>query len=127
MVVKKKWWKKYPERLKEEIKIMKSETNAVMGKMDGQIFFYETIGNLFGSSYDIIMICQDNHPFDPPKAYVLKPKMNPNIECHMYPDGHLDLAGSCDLDRKLTVLDIRNRAYIWIGSREIYQGTGQWI
>jgi len=124
---KNKWWEKNPKRYRDEVKAMELHTNAVMTILDDKIVWQETICCDLGNSYNIAIVCQDNHPFEPPRAYILKPEIEPRLDIHMYSDGHLSLSMEPDMNSETTALDIRNWTGLWVTCYEIYQGTGEWI
>jgi len=124
---KNRWWEKNPKRYRDEVQAMKLYTNAAMTISDCTVVWHEKICSEFDNSYDIAIVCQENHPFEPPQAYILKPEIEPSMDIHINYDGHLDLSRDRDIISKITVLDIRNGTCLWVTCYEIYQETREWI
>jgi hypothetical protein len=120
------WWEQYPARAESEIDQMEANTNATWTIENGHVVWNETVMNNYGAVFEIAVVCQQNHPFDPPQAFVLDPEIVPDLKYHMFPDGHLCLSAPGELDSHATALTIRNLACAWVTLYETYMRTGLW-
>jgi len=122
-----KWHEIYPQILKEETKIMKAQTNASLENKQGNLVWYEAIVNNYETEFDIAIVYQPNHPFDPPKAYILKPEVPHSTTYHTHADGSLCLyEPSTVYGMKISALMIRNWACMWATAYENFLNTGEW-
>jgi hypothetical protein len=122
------WWERYPERAAREIQLMDENTNATWSIQDRDFVWNETIYNNYRTSFDIAIVCQNNHPFDNPKAFVLNPVITPALKYHIWThDESLCLNEPGDLDSSATALTIRDLACLWCTAYENWVETGEWI
>jgi hypothetical protein len=125
------WWEKYPERFLEEAEKMEKHTNASLRVLDGcqlpgkfghgaHLAWEEWVTSNSGRRYRIIIVCDKNHPYSAPGAWVLEPEIKRHH--HMYSDSRLCLHDYFIGPDKTWVLNIRNWVCNWI---EAYE-TGNW-
>jgi len=121
------WWERYRQRYRQEVSDMERYTNATLKAVDGQLVWNERIYSGLHKPYDIAIVAQNNHPYDPPQAFILYPSIVPSLTYHMWPGGDLCLARDCDMSSRTTVLIIRNWTCMWASLYDIYLRTGDWI
>ena len=106
-------------------------TNSVMRPMDGNelpgylgsglfLVWEESITSKSGKKYRIAIVCQRNHPYSAPAAWILEPKIR--MQHHMLKHGRLCVHESYIGPDLTWVLNIRNWTCEWIHCYE----TGNW-
>lgn len=125
------WWEKYPERFLEEVEKMQEYTNAEMRLMEGRqlpgnfgsgphLAWEEIITSNRNRRYRISIVCQKNHPYSPPAAWIVEPGMRRHH--HMFEGGQLCLYDGPLTPDRTYVLTIRNWVCEWVDCYE----TGNW-
>lgn len=125
------WWDKNPGRLLTEAEKMEKYTNAQFLLLDGSklpdgfspgahMAWVEIITSNSGCRYMITIICQKDHPYSAPAAWISEAHIGE--QHHMFKNGRLCLHDSYLSPDETYVLNIRNWACEWI---ECYE-TGNW-
>ena len=122
------WWEKYPERFLEEFEKMQEYTNAELRLVEGEhhlpsdfgpglhLAWEEIVTSDSGQKYLILIICQKNHPYSAPAAWILEPKIGRHR--HMLSDSRLSFREYSITPDKSYVLNIRNWVLEWIEGYE---------
>ena len=125
------WWEQRPGRLAEEIKKLVENTNSELRVMDASrvpgnlgsglfLGWEEIIKSDSGKRYRILIVCQQDHPYSAPAAWVVEPAVR---RCHhMLGDGRLCLHDP-DIGPDMTwVKNARDWTCEWVHCYEI----GDW-
>ena len=128
------WWEQLPGRFEEEFRKMDECTNSELRIMDGSrlpggfgpgvfLAWEETITADSGHKYRILIVCQRNHPYSAPAAWIVEPKVGRHY--HMLGDEHDNRLCLHDphIGPNLTwVLNLRNWTCEWVHCYE----TREW-
>ena len=93
---------------------------------EGDLYWQGTVTTWAGNGYEVLLRYPDAFPFKPPKAYVLKPKIQQSR--HIYPDGHLCLFHKEDKswEPKTTAATVMSWVSLWLHCFEVWLETGDW-
>jgi len=120
------WFEINQNRFKYEISLLKKRfPNARRGIQDGRFTIYLKI---IGRSQIFIarIIYPDNFPYQPPKAYIINPKLvNLYEPIHRFCDGSLCLAKSEEINLETSGKDICDWVKDWVIGYEIWLKTGK--
>jgi len=124
-----KWWyQTKPKRYQEEVKAMNDfyPGMELATASQGQKLWRGKLTTWRGNVYDIQLVYPTFFPFEPPKAYVLKPKIE--VSRHIYKDGHLCLFRRDDRtwQPRTTAATMVSWVSRWLHCYEVWQDTGEW-
>ena len=120
------WWVRFPKRALDEIIRMEENTNAELFVHYNQLIWEETIENNFGEVFKFSIETQPNHPFTPPKVFLLH--ADSNVQAHRWGDRSLCLFKPEAYNSNMSVLQIRNLACSWAFCATAYENNGgEWV
>lgn len=119
------WWERNPRLLSTTMFLARTATNGRLVRAGNTLLFEEDIvagGVVFGLRIRL----SENHPFEPPRAYLAYPDLPVTVAIHRFTNGALCLHGEEEWHPNQTLLWLRNRAVSWIGALLIFTRTGEW-
>ena len=128
-----KWELRYPERATLEDTQMLQKTRARKGYERGEVVWYESIRNNFGTCFTLKFPVPKNYPYKALKGYVVSPHIEPDISYHMFDDGSICQAEARTASSRTSVLAVRNRCVAWTTFYELsvrlarQTGTFKWM